>query len=61
VIEQALARLQNVAGHQCQVVEVRFFTGMSEDEIAEVLEVSAHTINREGWKAQTCLHKELYE
>jgi RNA polymerase sigma-70 factor (ECF subfamily) len=60
VLEQALARLQNVDGRQCQVVEMRFFAGMSEDEIAEVLGVSARTINREWRMARAWLYKELY-
>ena len=49
VLEDALARLEKVDVRQCQVVEMRFFAGMSEDEIAEVLGVSARTINRE-WR-----------
>jgi RNA polymerase sigma-70 factor (ECF subfamily) len=60
VLEQALARLENVDARQCQVVEMRFFAGMSEDEIAEVLCVSARTINREWRMARAWLYKELY-
>ena len=60
-LEEALSRLQNVDGRQCQVVEMRFFAGMSEDEIAEVLGVSARTINREWRMARAWLYKELYE
>src|ERR1019366_4383907 len=60
VLEEALARLQKVDGRQCQVVEMRFFAGMSEDEIAEVLGVSARTINREWRMARAWLYKEVY-
>ena len=60
VLEEALARLQTVDGRQCQVVEMRFFAGMSEDEIAEVLGVSARTINREWRMARAWLYKEVY-
>jgi RNA polymerase sigma-70 factor, ECF subfamily len=60
VLEEALARLEKVDGRQCQVVEMRFFAGMSEDEIAEVLGVSARTINREWRMARAWLYKELY-
>ena len=49
VLEEALGRLDKVDAHQCHVVEMRFFAGMSEDEIAEVLGVSARTINRD-WR-----------
>jgi len=59
-LEEALARLQKVDGRQCQVVEMRFFAGMSEDEIAEVLGVSARTINREWRMARAWLYKEVY-
>ena len=60
VLEEALAQLQKVDGRQCQVVEMRFFAGMSEDEIAEVLCVSARTINREWRMARAWLYKEVY-
>ena len=60
VLEDALARLQKLDGRQCQVVEMRFFAGMSEDEIAEVLGVSARTINREWRLARAWLYKEVY-
>jgi RNA polymerase sigma-70 factor (ECF subfamily) len=60
VLEEALARLEIVDARQCQVVEMRFFAGMSEDEIAEVLGVSARTINREWRMARAWLYKELY-
>jgi RNA polymerase sigma factor (sigma-70 family) len=52
--------LQKVDGRQCQVVEMRFFAGMSEDEIAEVLGVSARTVNREWRMARAWLYKEVY-
>ena len=59
-LEEALARLETVDGRQCQVVEMRFFAGMSEDEIAEVLGVSARTVNREWRMARAWLYKEVY-
>jgi RNA polymerase sigma-70 factor, ECF subfamily len=60
VLEQALARLEKLDARQCQVVEMRFFAGMSEEEIAEALGVSARTINREWRMARAWLYKELY-
>jgi len=59
-LEEALARLQKVDGRQCQVVEMRFFTGMSEDEIAEMLGVSTRTINRNWRMTRAWLYKEVY-
>ena len=60
VLEEALSRLEKVDGRQCQVVEMRFFAGMSEDDIAKVLDVSSRTINREWRMARAWLYKELY-
>ena len=45
---------------QCQVVEMRFFAGMQEDEIAAALGVSERTVNREWRMARAWLYKELY-
>ncbi len=59
-LEDALARLQDLDARQCQVVEMRFFAGMSEEEIAGVLGVSARTVNREWRMARAWLYKELY-
>jgi DNA-directed RNA polymerase specialized sigma24 family protein len=39
---------------------MRFFAGMSDDEIAAVLGVSARTIHREWRMARAWLYKELY-
>jgi len=60
VLDEALSRLQALDDRQCQVVEMRFFAGMSEEEIAEVLGVSARTINREWRMARAWLYKEVY-
>jgi RNA polymerase sigma-70 factor, ECF subfamily len=60
MLEDALVRLQTVDGRQCQVVEMRFFAGMGEDEIAEALGVSARTVNREWRMARAWLYKEVY-
>jgi RNA polymerase sigma-70 factor (ECF subfamily) len=59
-LEEALERLEKADRRQCQVVEMRFFAGMSEDQIAEALGVSSRTINREWRLARAWLHKELY-
>ena len=59
-LDEALSRMQKLDGRQCQIVEMRFFTGLSEDEIAEMLGVSVRTINREWRMARAWLYKELY-
>jgi RNA polymerase sigma-70 factor (ECF subfamily) len=60
VLEEALTRLESLDARQCKVVEMRFFAGMSEDEIAEVLGVSARTVNREWRMARAWLYKQVY-
>lgn len=58
-LEEALQKLEKLDPRQCQVVEMRFFAGMQEEEMAEVLGVSTRTINREWRMARAWLHKEL--
>ena len=46
-LEEALLRLAKLSPRQSRVVELRFFGGLSEQEIAEVLEVSTKTVKRD--------------
>jgi len=48
-LDQALLRLSQVSERQAQVVELRFFAGLPEPEVAEVLGVSLPTVQRD-WK-----------
>jgi len=59
-LEEALTRLEKLDPRQCQVVEMRFFAGMEEQEIAETLGVSTRTVNREWRLARAWLYRELY-
>jgi RNA polymerase sigma factor (TIGR02999 family) len=58
-LDDALGELACVDPRQCQVVEMRFFAGMTEKEIAEVLEVSERTVKREWDHAKTWLYGKL--
>jgi len=40
-------------------VELRFFGGLTEGEVAEVLNISATTVKREWRLARAVLHKQL--
>jgi DNA-directed RNA polymerase specialized sigma24 family protein len=40
-----------------RIVELRFFGGFSDEEIAEILEVSARTVRRDWRKARALLHQ----
>ena len=59
-LDRALDRLDAMDSRLRQVVEFRFFGGMTEDEIAEVLGVTTRTVQRDWAKARAWLYKELY-
>lgn len=59
VIDEALTRLEQLDPRQAKVVELRFFGGLSVEETAEVLGVSAPTVKREWAMAKAWLHREL--
>ncbi|NLD38195.1 MAG: sigma-70 family RNA polymerase sigma factor [Desulfatiglans sp.] len=48
-IDEALESLKQVDARKCQVVELRFFGGMTAEETAEVLDISPDTVLRD-WK-----------
>ncbi len=48
-LDDALSRLEGLDPRQAKVVELRFFAGMTESEIAKILQVSRRTISEE-WK-----------
>lgn len=56
-LDEALGKLDD---RQRQVVDFRFFGGMTEPEIAEVLGVSERTVQRDWVKARAWLYRELY-
>ncbi len=58
-LEQALQRLGELNGRLVQVVELRFFGGLSVAEAAEALNVGERTIERDWFKARSFLHREL--
>jgi RNA polymerase sigma-70 factor (ECF subfamily) len=58
-IDEALNRLAKLDPRQSQVVELRFFGGLSVDETAEYLNVSPKTVKRDWSVAKAWLHAEL--
>lgn len=58
-IDQALERLEQLNARQAKVVELRFFAGLSEEEIGECLGVSARTVKRDWTMARAWLYGEL--
>ena len=50
---------KNSSPRQCRVVEMRYFGGMSFEEIADALDCSSRTIKRDWLAARTWLYKHL--
>jgi len=59
-LDDALDQLDAVDSRLRQVVEYRFFGGMTEKEIAGVLNVSTRTVQRDWAKARAWLYDVLY-
>jgi RNA polymerase sigma-70 factor (ECF subfamily) len=58
-LDEALARLASIDNRKSRLVELRYFGGMSTEETAEVLGVSAITVKREWQKAKAWLYREM--
>ena len=58
-LDAALDLLDGASPRLRQVVELRFFGGLSEDEIAQLLGVSVRTVERDWLKARLFLLREL--
>jgi RNA polymerase sigma factor (TIGR02999 family) len=56
---EALEELERVAPRQARIVECRFFAGLSIDETAAALGISAATVSREWTVARAWLHAQL--
>jgi len=56
-LDEALARLTGMDERLSRVVECRFFGGLTEEETAEALGVTARTIRRDWVKAKGWLYK----
>ncbi len=59
-LDEALETLGKLNDRLRKVVEYRFFGGMKEEEIAEVLGISTRTVERDWVKARLFLHRELH-
>lgn len=58
-LDEALTRLAEMNARQCQIVELRYFAGLSEAQIAETLDVSTRTVRRDWNLARAWLFREL--
>jgi RNA polymerase sigma-70 factor, ECF subfamily len=58
-VDEALVRLKEIDPRQAQVVECRFFGGMTEEETAEALGIGLRTAKRDWARAKVWLHREI--
>lgn len=58
-LDEALNELAKLDQQQSRIVELRFFGGLTNEEIAEVLKTSPATVSREWAIAKMWLHREL--
>ena len=58
-LDEALRRLETVDARQSQVVECRFFGGLTIEETAHALGISSRTVKRDWTMAQAWLRREM--
>jgi len=58
-VDAALTRLAAVDQRQAKIVEMRFFAGLSEEEISAALDISTRTVDRDWAMAKAWLYGEL--
>jgi len=60
-LDEALTRLGTLSERLSQVVECRFFGGLSEEETAAALDINARTVRRDWVKARGWLYQHLQD
>jgi RNA polymerase sigma factor (TIGR02999 family) len=58
-LDEALEAFSQVAPRQAKVVELRYFGGLNEEEIAKILKTSSRTVRRDWDFAKSWLMREL--
>jgi RNA polymerase sigma-70 factor, ECF subfamily len=58
-LDQALTNLAAIDPRKAEIVELKYFGGMTIEETAEVLEVSTPTVERNWYMAKIWLHREV--
>ena len=58
-LDEALQRLAEIDEQQSRIVELKFFSGLTVEETAEVLSLSPATVKRDWSVAKAWLHREL--
>jgi RNA polymerase sigma factor (TIGR02999 family) len=60
-LDDALKNLAKMDPRKVQIVEMKFFGGLTNEEVAEVLKVTCRTVEREWRKAKAWLHRAISE
>ena len=60
-LDEALKTLAEMDSRRSQVVELRYFGGLNNEEIAGVLHVSENTVTRDWNMARAWLYQQLAE
>jgi len=60
-LDEALKSLAEMDPRRSQVVEMRYFGGLNNEEIARVLKISENTVTRDWNMARAWLHQQLSE
>jgi RNA polymerase sigma factor (TIGR02999 family) len=58
-LDAALEKLAELSPRQCRVVELRYFAGLTEEQVAEVLGVTRRTVCRDWLVARTWLQTQI--
>ena len=58
-LDSGLSALEKLDARKCKAVELRYFGGLSMDEIARTLDVSSVTVRRDLKLAEAWLHREM--
>ena len=59
IVDELLCKLAEFSPRQAQIVEMRFFAGLTEAEIAAVLKKGVRTIRRDWLMARAWLHQQM--
>jgi RNA polymerase sigma factor (TIGR02999 family) len=60
-LDEALGRLEQFAPRSAEVVMLRFYAGLTREQIGELLGIAARTVDNEWYAARAWLRRELSE
>jgi RNA polymerase sigma-70 factor, ECF subfamily len=58
-LDSSLKRLEEIDPRKCKAIELRYFAGLSVEEVAEALELSTRTVRRDLTFAEAWLHRQM--